>query len=74
MKTLKAMLTSKKFVTMAIAIVVWLAAVFGFDVSADALDKLFALTIAPYLVGQGIADHGKEAAKIVAAAVPPVVP
>lgn len=40
----------------------------GVTVTADEIEKVIALVIA-YVVGQGIADHGKEAAKITS---PPV--
>ncbi len=64
-KILRDLFGSKKFVVMLSAIIVYVASRFGFEVSPSIADNLLAF-VAAYLVGQGIADHGKEAAKITA--------
>lgn len=45
----------------------------GVTVTADEVEKVIALVIA-YVVGQGIADHGKEAAKVAMAPAPTAAP
>lgn len=63
MDLLKQLLSSKKAVATLVAVLVWVGGRFGLDVSAEDLAPIVAL-IAAYVVGQGIADHGKEAAKV----------
>lgn len=73
MKALKEMVGSKKAITGVVTVIVNL--IVGF-LPADKIDnetKLALITAisgvaASYLVGQGIADHGKEARKLDAAA------
>jgi len=60
---LKDLLSSKKFVAMLVAIAVFVAGRFGLDVDPATLDHVFA-AILVYVGAQGVADHGKEAAKI----------
>ena len=63
MKTIKDLFASKKFVVMLAAIVVYAAGRVGWDMkSEDAV--AFITMVSSYLVGQGIADHGKEKAKL----------
>ena len=62
---LKSLLTSKKFLVATLACVVWLVGKLGVHLDNDAL--LGAVTpLWTYVLGQGIADHGKETAKITA--------
>lgn len=67
--TVVALLGSKKFVMAMLTMVAALAAKYGlgFD-PAQALAFLSPLIAA--IIGQGVADHGKEAAKIMAGAAP----
>jgi acid phosphatase family membrane protein YuiD len=60
---LKDLLSSKKFVAMLVAIAVFVAGRFGLDVDPATLDHVFAALLV-FIGAQGIADHGKEAAKI----------
>jgi hypothetical protein len=64
---LKDLLASKKFLVLLAAIIVAIASKLGLNLDPDMLTQIIALAGA-YIVGQGIADHGKEAAKINAAA------
>lgn len=60
---LKSLLTSKKFLVAVLACVVWLVGKLGVHLDNDAL--LGAVTpLWTYVLGQGIADHGKGTAKI----------
>ena len=70
---LKDLLTSKKFIVMVAALVVAIASKLGLDLDKDLVNQVLAMAAA-YVVGQGIADHGKEAAKVFTAssASPPV--
>ena len=62
---IKSLLTSKKFLVATLACVVWLVGKLGVHLDNDAL--LGAVTpLWTYVIGQGIADPGKEAAKITA--------
>ena len=63
MKIIRDLFASKKFLVMLTSIVVYSASRFGLDVPPDACDKFLGL-VAAWLVGQGVADHGKEAAKL----------
>jgi hypothetical protein len=61
-KLVKDLLTSKKFIVAA-AGVVYATVGKKLGASADEVTKTVEL-VAAYLVGQGIADHGKEKAKV----------
>ena len=63
MKIIRDLFASKKFLVMLSSIVIYSASRFGLDVPPDACDKFLGL-VAAWLVGQGVADHGKEAAKL----------
>ena len=66
LEMLKQLLSSKKFVVALVACVVWLAGRIGFHVDAETLAG--AITpLLTFVLGQGIADHGKAAATINAA-------
>jgi len=54
---------SKKALTAFAAVIVALGAKIGWDVTTDDLMPILTPLMA-YIVGQGIADHGKERAKI----------
>jgi hypothetical protein len=64
---IKQLFLSKKFLVMLSGIVVFVASRLSHALDPADVDRVLAL-IASYIVGQGIADHGKEAAKISAAA------
>jgi len=57
------LLTSKKFQAAVIAVVVMVLSKIGLDLNPDMLLAVVSPLIA-YILGQGIADHGKERAKI----------
>ena len=59
MAVLKSMLGSKKFCATVAGVVVTLAAKIGFDLPAETINQVIAL-IASYVIGQGVADHGKH--------------
>jgi len=64
--TIKTMLKSKKFLAAAISAAVWAGGRLGLHLDNETL--LGAVTpLWAYIVGQGIADHGKESALIAAA-------
>ena len=60
---LKALFTSKKFLVMLVAIGTSVASRLGLNIDPDLLKEILAMAAA-FILGQGIADHGKEAAKI----------
>ena len=65
--TIKSLLGSKKALMSVLAVVASVAALFGWDLPVDTV----ALIVSPlwlYVFGQSIADHGKEAALVGAAA------
>lgn len=62
-KALADLCRSKKALTALAGTLVALAAKLGWDVSPDELMPILSPLMA-YIVGQGIADHGKERAKI----------
>lgn len=64
--TVKALLSSKKFVAALIAALVWLTGKVGLSVDTETMAGIVGPIVA-YVVGQGIADAGKEAAKTNAA-------
>jgi len=59
--------TSKKFLAALTAIIVYIAGRFGFDVDTAVLDRIYAALLV-YIGAQGIADSGKSAAQVTAAA------
>jgi hypothetical protein len=65
MNVIRELLTSKKFVAVLIASVVWLGGYVGLDLDPMAVAPVVGAIIA-YILGQGLADHGKEAAKVTA--------
>jgi hypothetical protein len=65
--TAKALLSSKKFVAALIAALVWLGGKVGLHVDSETMAGIIGPIVA-YVLGQGIADHGKEAAQIAAGA------
>lgn len=71
LEAIKALLGSKKFLVMLAGIIVAVLAKVGVPLDPDLVNQVVGLAAA-YIVGQGIADHGKEAAKVGAS--PPVVP
>ena len=62
-KALADLFRSKKALTALAGTIVALAARLGWDISPDELMPILSPLMA-YIVGQGIADHGKERAKI----------
>lgn len=64
MRLVKTLLQSRKFIAMIVGFIVIVAAkVFKVDVDPLMVAEIVAL-ISLYILGQGIADNGKEAAKI----------
>ena len=64
MSMLKTLLSSKKFIAAAIGVLVALVAKLGIEL--DTRDVLAIISpILAYVLGQGIADHGKERVKII---------
>ena len=59
---LNALFTSKKFVASLAGVIVGLIAQLGLDLDQQAVATILAPLMA-YIVGQGIADHGKEREK-----------
>ena len=60
--TIKDLLKSKKLLVAAVAAIVWIAGRAGLDIEKDEL--LGAVTpLWTFVLAQGVADHGKEAAK-----------
>ena len=66
MAVLKSLFSSKKFVAMITGVIATLVGKIGFDVPTETINQVVALG-GTYVVGQGVADHGKhrpaEAAK-----------
>lgn len=60
---LKTLLTSKKFMAMVSGLIVVLLAKLKFEVDPTTIAELVAMVVA-FILGQGVADSGKEAAKI----------
>ena len=60
---LKGLLASKKFVAMIVGLIVIIVGKLGLNLDPEAVTKVVGLIMA-YIVGQGIADNGKEAAKV----------
>jgi len=66
---IKDLLGSKKFLVSFVAVLVWILGRFGFHIDEEALLTVLSPFYA-YILAQGVADHGKEAAKINADAAP----
>ena len=62
-QALKDLFSSKKALVMLAAIAVAAGSKLGLHLDPDLVNQILAISGA-YIVGQGIADHGKEAAKI----------
>lgn len=62
MDIIKSLLSSKKFLAMIVGLIVTLVGKIGWDIPEETVSKLVGL-VASYVVGQGIADFGKEAEK-----------
>ena len=62
-KFLKSLLGSKKFWATVTTILVWTVGKIGFDVGFDELWPVMA-ALQGFVIGQGIADVGKEKAKV----------
>ena len=63
---LKSLIGSKKFMTALVSCLVGLGAKVGLELSPDEITAILSPALA-YIVGQGVADHGKERAKVEAA-------
>ena len=57
------LLKSKKFQVLIIGLVVTVGGKLGFDLDTETITAIVGL-VASYIVGQGVADHGKEKAKV----------
>lgn len=66
---IKELLSSKKAIMAIVGVIVWFAGYLGLHLDAAALAEAITPIIV-YILGQSVADHGKEAAKITAAALP----
>lgn len=64
---IKDLLSSKKFLAAIVAVLCWVGLRFGISVDPTQATEAIAPLIA-FIVGQGIADHGKEAAIVSAQA------
>lgn len=64
MEALKGLLSSKKAIVAIVGIIIAAAGKAGLDLSEDSVHDIVQVVMA-YLVGQGVADHGKESAKVV---------
>lgn len=62
-KFLADVFTSKKAVAAMVTLLVIILQAFGLPISEEVIHNIL-MVVAPYLVGQGIADAGKSAAKI----------
>ena len=62
MQIIKTMLSSKKFIAMLAGLIATLVAKIGWHVDTETINQVIALVVS-YVVGQGIADAGKEKAK-----------
>ncbi len=59
MAVIKSLFSSKKFVAMLTGVLATLIGKIGFDVSTETINQVVAL-VGTYVVGQGVADHGKH--------------
>jgi hypothetical protein len=62
-KTLAALLSSRKFLVMAASVVAYGASRLGLNISAEEALPAIGL-VGTYIIGQGIADNGKERAQV----------
>lgn len=62
-ETLKELLSSKKFVTALLSLVIVILGHFGIDLDLTSMMAIISPLLA-FILGQGIADAGKEAVKI----------
>lgn len=69
MTVIRELLSSKKFLAALAAIIVYVAGRFGLDIQPGALDPIWQALLV-YVGAQGIADAGKSAAQVRAAAAP----
>ena len=60
---LKQMSQSKKAIAMMVGVIVALGGHFGCDLTPNEVTTILSPVLA-YIVGQGVADHGKEKARI----------
>lgn len=60
---MKDLFSSKKFIVLLVSLIVYLASRFGLEVKQSELEPLIAM-VGAWLVGQGISDAGKGAAKM----------
>lgn len=67
MDLVKSLFSSKKFIAFLITSIVAIGGRIGFNFPPDLVAELVAIGMA-YILGQGIADTGKDAAKITAVA------
>lgn len=67
MDLIKSFLHSKKFVAAIIGIIITIGGRYGLNLDPQLVQDVVYILIA-YIVGQGIADHGKAAAQITAMA------
>lgn len=63
MDVIKGLLTSKKFVASVVGVIAWLVGKIGWDIDPAELTAMISPIIA-YILGQGMADFGKEADKV----------
>ena len=66
LEAIKGILASKKALAAAAGVIVALVGKLGIQLDTDALIVLISPVVA-FCIGQGIADNGKEAAKVMAA-------
>jgi hypothetical protein len=71
MELLRDLTRSKKFASLVLGVVASAGARLGLDAAtAESVSQAIVALVGCYLVGQGVADHGKERAKVEAASVP----
>ncbi len=63
MEIISSLLSSKKFVAMLAGLIVTLTAKIGWNIDETTITQAVAL-IGTYIAGQGLADMGKEKAKV----------
>lgn len=65
------MVRSKKFVALLVGILAAVGAKLGLDAElSNELSRQIVALVATYMIGQGIADNGKEAAKVAVSSIP----
>ena len=62
-KVIQDFLSSKKGIALLVGVIITFVAKYGIDVDEATVTQVVSLVVA-YIVGQGIADAGKEAVKI----------